>query len=68
MRAKLEGESAGHQTIVLRFESKEKAKALYHSGEYQAVIGKRHGYVTQVEYLRDRWGSNALGTLLFFVL
>lgn len=38
----LEGDAAGPQTIVLRFESKEKAKALYHSGEYQAVIGKRH--------------------------
>lgn len=38
---KLEGDSAGHQTIVLKFESKEKAKELYDSGDYQAVIGKR---------------------------
>jgi len=37
----LEGEPAGHQTIVLKFESKEKAKAIYESGEYQAVVGKR---------------------------
>ena len=32
------------------------------------ALGKRLGYVTQVEYFRDRWGSNALGTLLFVVL
>lgn len=32
------------------------------------ALGKRLGYVTQVEYFRDRWGSNAFGTLLFFVL
>lgn len=38
----LEGENAGHQTIILKFDSKEKAKALYQSGDYQAVIGKRH--------------------------
>ena len=39
---RLEGESAGHQTIVLQIESKEEAKALYESGEYQALIPKRH--------------------------
>ena len=38
---RIEGDAAGRQTVVLRFESKEKAKALYESGEYQAVIGKR---------------------------
>jgi uncharacterized protein (DUF1330 family) len=38
---RLEGDSSGRQTVVLQFESKEKAKALYESGEYQAVIGKR---------------------------
>lgn len=37
----LEGETAGPQTVILKFDSKEKAKALYESGEYQAVIGKR---------------------------
>ena len=37
----LEGESAGHQTVVLEFDSKEKAKEMYESGTYQAVIGKR---------------------------
>jgi uncharacterized protein (DUF1330 family) len=39
---RLEGETAGHQTILLEFESKEEAKALYESGEYQALIPKRH--------------------------
>ena len=39
---RLEGETAGHQTIILSFESKEKAKELYESGEYQALIPKRH--------------------------
>lgn len=38
---RLEGDTAGHQTIILSFESKEKARALYESGDYQAVIGKR---------------------------
>jgi uncharacterized protein (DUF1330 family) len=37
----LEGNGAGHQTIILQFDSKEKAKELYESGAYQAVIGKR---------------------------
>ncbi len=39
---RLEGETAGHQTIILSFESMEKARALYESGEYQALIPKRH--------------------------
>ena len=38
----VEGEGAGKQTVVLKFESMEKAKEIYNSGEYQAVIGKRH--------------------------
>ncbi len=38
----VEGEGAGHQTVVLKFESAEKAKEIYESGEYQAIIGKRH--------------------------
>ncbi|MGH0030672.1 MAG: DUF1330 domain-containing protein [Myxococcota bacterium] len=37
----IEGEGAGHQTVVLEFPSKEKAKEVYESGAYQAVIGKR---------------------------
>jgi len=39
---RLEGESAGHQTIILSFDSKEKAKEIYESGAYQALIPKRH--------------------------
>lgn len=31
-------------------------------------IGKKFGYVTQVQYFRDRWESNGLGGLLFVVL
>ncbi len=38
----VEGEGAGKQTVVLKFESMEKAREIYNSGEYQAVIGKRH--------------------------
>jgi len=40
---RLEGESSGRQTVVLRFESKAQAKKIYESGDYQAVIGKRLG-------------------------
>lgn len=32
------------------------------------AIGKRQGYVTQVQFFRDRWGSDALGLMLFVVL
>ncbi len=39
----VEGESAGHQTVVLEFESREKAKELYESGAYQDVLPKRLG-------------------------
>ena len=31
-------------------------------------IGKKFGYVTQVQFFRDRWESNGLGLLLFIVL
>lgn len=31
-------------------------------------IGKRFGYMTQVQYFRDRWESHRLGLLLFIVL
>jgi uncharacterized protein (DUF1330 family) len=37
----VEGEGAGHQTVVLEFESKERAKELYESGEYQEVLPHR---------------------------
>ena len=36
----LEGEP-GHQTIVLRYDSKDEARASYKSGDYQAIVGKR---------------------------
>ncbi|MEM8902167.1 MAG: DUF1330 domain-containing protein [Actinomycetota bacterium] len=39
----VEGEGAGHQTVVLEFESMERAKEIYHSGEYQAVLPTRLG-------------------------
>jgi SSS family solute:Na+ symporter len=32
------------------------------------ALGKRHGYLTQLQFFRDRWGSDALGLLLFAVL
>ena len=38
---RLEGETAGHQTVILRFESKEKAREVYESGEYQALVPTR---------------------------
>ena len=31
-------------------------------------IGRRRGYVTQVQYFRERFESGALGALLFAVL
>jgi len=31
-------------------------------------LGRRHGYRTQVQLFRDRWGSDGLGLLLFVVL
>jgi len=32
------------------------------------AIGKQHGFVTQVEFFRARWGSDLLGLLIFFIL
>ncbi|RPG14574.1 MAG: DUF1330 domain-containing protein [Proteobacteria bacterium TMED72] len=40
---RLEGDTAGHQTVILKFESKEKAKEVYESGAYQGVVGTRLG-------------------------
>ena len=37
----VEGKGAGRQTVVLKFESKEKAREVYESSAYQAVLGKR---------------------------
>ena len=32
------------------------------------ALGKRYGYLTQVQFFRDRWRSDTLGLLLFIVL
>jgi uncharacterized protein (DUF1330 family) len=37
----IEGSPPGAQTVIIKFESTEKAKAWYQSEEYQAVVGKR---------------------------
>ena len=37
----VEGTAPGPQTVILKFESTEAAKAWYNSEEYQAVVGKR---------------------------
>jgi SSS family solute:Na+ symporter len=31
-------------------------------------LGKRHGFITQVQYFRQRWDSDAVGAVLFVVL
>jgi uncharacterized protein (DUF1330 family) len=37
----IEGEAPGPQTVVIKFDSTDAAKAWYESSEYQAVVGKR---------------------------
>ena len=37
----VEGKPPGPQTVIVKFESPEKAKAWYQSPAYQAVVGKR---------------------------
>ena len=37
----IEGKPPGPQTVIVKFESVEAAKAWYHSPAYQAVVGKR---------------------------
>jgi uncharacterized protein (DUF1330 family) len=37
----IEGEPPGPQTVIVKFESSEAAKAWYHSPEYQAALPKR---------------------------
>lgn len=32
------------------------------------ALGKKHGYLTQIQYVRERWDSDGLGLLLFIVL
>ncbi len=38
----VEGDGAGKQTVVLEFETMDKAREIYESGEYQTIVGKRH--------------------------
>lgn len=37
----IEGKPPGAQTVIIKFETAEKAKAWYNSADYQAVVGKR---------------------------
>ncbi len=37
----VEGDTAGHQTVLLKFDSKEKAREVWESDAYRAVVGKR---------------------------
>jgi len=37
----IEGQPPGAQTVIIKFETAEKAKAWYNSDDYQAVVGKR---------------------------
>ena len=37
----MEGAAPGPQTVIIKFESADAAKAWYNSDEYQAVVGKR---------------------------
>lgn len=37
----VEGEPPGPQTVIIKFESVEKAKEWYNSADYQKVVGKR---------------------------
>ena len=37
----IEGEPPGPQTVIIKFETVEAAKAWYNSERYQAVVGKR---------------------------
>lgn len=39
----------------------------YFIGTRVWALGKRHGYLTPVQYFRERWGSDGLGLLLFAV-
>jgi SSS family solute:Na+ symporter len=40
----------------------------YFVGTRLWALGKRHGYITQVQYFRERWDSDGLGLVLFVVL
>ena len=40
----------------------------YFVGTRLWALGKQHGYITQVQYFRERWDSDVLGLVLFVVL
>ena len=40
----------------------------YFIGTRLWALGKRHGFITQVQFFRERWDSPGLGLLLFVVL
>jgi uncharacterized protein (DUF1330 family) len=54
----IEGTPPGPQTVILRFESAEAAKAWYGSPGYQAVVGKRlaatDGFAVIAQSMRPR--------------
>ena len=41
---------------------------IYYLGIRSWQLGKRHGYLTQVQLVRDRYGSDTLGAVLFVVV
>ena len=55
----IEGERAGSTAIVLRFESKERAREIYDSADYQAIIGERHA-ATSNHFATSPTGSTSV--------
>lgn len=59
---------------VATFGKMASSSALVHSATFFLIglrlwsLGKKHGYMTQIEFFRDRFESSALGYLLFPVL
>ena len=49
----IEGTAPGPQTVILKFDSAEAAKAWYESDEYQAVVGKRLAATTGFAVLSE---------------
>jgi uncharacterized protein (DUF1330 family) len=54
----IEGTPPGPQTVIVKFESTEAAKAWYRSAGYQAVVGKRlastHGFAVIAQSMNFR--------------
>ncbi len=68
----LSGEAYNRGAIVFAFIGSSSAILVpfvfYYLGTRCWWLGKRHGYVTQVQLIRGRFRSGALGTLLFVVI